>query len=212
MERHRFAVVSLTLALVLGFPLPAQGQEVYLGARGGISVTDYSLPYLGEDLRSGLVAGAFLAIPAGDHLSLQPEISWVRKGAKWFKEGWGPLRADLDYAVVSALARLSLPLGSTFSLDLQVGPWAGMLGACGTDPVSEQHDCEFVFGADDHKSIDFGWTIGMGAALRTGAWITQLDVRSARGVSKVLKHRPNDNPTTRSLQFSIGVGRRISGG
>ena len=205
------APLFVTLALTLVQPPPVEGQGIYLGARGGISVTDYSLPNLSEDWRSGVVAGAFLAIPLGAYSSLQPELSWVRKGAAWFREDLGPTRAELDYAAAAVLVRVSLPVGRGFSLSVLAGPWAGILSKCGTAD-DESGDCESTFGSDEHRTTDFGWDVGLGAVLQRGALVAQLDFRQARGVSQILKDRAEDNPKTESTQLSVAFGYRISGG
>jgi hypothetical protein len=202
----------VALAFTVGQPPPVEGQDLYLGVRGGISVIDYSLPYLSEDWRSGVVAGAFLAIPLRSHVSLQPEVAWVLKGATWFREGIGPTRGELDYTAFTVLARLSLPLGG-FSLSVLGGPWVGILSRCGTDDSRDvSSDCDSIFGIDEHRTADFGWDVGVGAAVQTGPFLVQLDLRRSRGVSKLLKDRPMDNPTTKSTQLSLGFGYRISGG
>ncbi len=206
--------VALFFALgsTLAQPPVVEGQGVYLGVRGGISVTDYSLPYLSEDWRSGIVVGAFSAVPLGARVSLQPELSWVRKGADWFREDIGPTRADLDYAAASVLARLSLPLGGGFSPSVLGGPWVGILSKCGTgDSRGDLNDCELVFGNEEHRTIDVGWDVGVGIAFHSGPLVTQLALRRSRGVSRILRGRADDNPTTQSTQLSLALGYRISG-
>ncbi len=208
--RPRTRTLFVALALSLAQPQPVESQGVYLGARGGISVTDYSFPHLSEDWRSGVVAGAFLAIPVRPQVSLQPELSWVRKGADWFSEGRGPTRAELDYAAATTLVRLSLPLRN-FSVSVLGGPWVGILARCGTDG-DEAGDCDSVFGSDQHRNTDFGYDVGLGAAFHTGSLVVQLEFRRSRGVSRLLKDRARDNPTTESTQLSLALGYRVWGG
>jgi len=204
--------LCLALAFALAWSAPAQGQELYLGARGGISVTDFSLPYLSEDWRSGMVAGAFLAIPVGSRFSVQPEISWVRKGAEWFRELSGPTHADLDYIEASALARLSLPVGGGFSLDVLGGPWVGLLSKCGTEYPNGPQECDAIFGDEDHRNFDVGWSAGLGVSLKLGPWISLFDLRWSQGAVGIIKDRPMDIPSTESTQLSLGVGYLVSGG
>lgn len=209
---HRSPILLL-LALALGQPASVEAQATHLGARGGISVTDYSFPSLSEDWRSGVVAGAFLAVPVRPHVSLQPELSWVRKGATWFREGIGPTRGELDYVSAAMLARLSVPIAGPLSVSALGGPWLGILATCGTDDSRDAlGDCESIFGADEHRSIDAGWDLGLGAAFQTGPLLVQLDVRRSRGLFGLLKDRPDDNPTTKSTQMTLAFGYRVSPG
>lgn len=208
MKARRTVPLLIAFGVVLLTPPPARGQGAYLGARVGISVTDYSLPYLSEDWQSGMVAGAFAAFPLRDHVSLEPEVSWVRKGADWFREGIGPTRAELDYLATGVLARLSLPLVRGLSLSVHGGPWVGILAKCGTT-TGESTDCDSLFRDDDHRSLDVGWDLGAGAAVQAGRVLTRLDVRRSRGLTRLLEDRPRDNPTTESTQLTVGVGYRV---
>ncbi|MEQ8330369.1 MAG: porin family protein [Longimicrobiales bacterium] len=197
---------ALTLALLP--PTATRAQGTYVGVRGGIGMTDYSLPNLSEDWRSGIVAGAFLAVPFGAHVSVQPEVSWVRKGADWFRDGLGPTRAELDYVGAAAPARISLPIVGGFSVSVLGGPWAGVLARCGTS-TGDTPDCDALFRTEEHRSLDIGWDLGLGAALTTGPVRTHLDIRRSRGVTRLLKDRARDNPTTESTQLTVAIGYRI---
>lgn len=206
---NRTIIITILLAITLATPGAIRGQDAYLGVRGGISVVDYSLPNLTEDWRSGGVAGAFLSLPVHGPLSFQGELSWVQKGAEWFKDGWGPTRALLDYGEAAALIRLSIPLGSTLSVSGLGGPWAAYLLSCSGDAPPGAGECGVVFGEDEYRRIDLGWTVGLGLGLGVGQWRSTLELRWSRGLEGILEDRSMDNPRTRSTQLTLGLGRRL---
>lgn len=203
--------LSTLFPVACGLLSPIHGQDTYLGARGGLSVVDYSLPNLSEDWRSGGVAGAFLILPVSDALSFQGEVSWVEKGATWFKEEWGPTRGLLDYAEAAALLRLSLPLGSALSVNGVGGPWAARLLDCSGDAPPGTNDCDTLFEGDVYRRTDYGWTLGVGLGLEMESWLATLDLRWSRGVVGVFEGRDTDNPQTRSTQLTLGLGRKLGG-
>ncbi len=198
------------LAVSSSAPGPIRGQDAYLGIRGGLSIVDYSLPNLSEDWRSGGVAGAFLTLPVLGSFSVQGEVNWVEKGAEWFKEEWGPTRGLLGYTEAAILARYSFPLvGSTLSLNGVGGPWVARLLSCSGDAPPDAADCEAVFGNQDFRRMDYGWTLGVGMGLEFGAWLSSLELRWSRGGRGVLAGREVDNPRTRSTQLTLGIARNL---
>jgi len=121
--------VTLTLGclawLVMGSSLAiAQesgtgGSGVRLGVEGGINLANLNGANVNDEVgsRLGFVGGAFLGLPLGPTLSLQPEILYSQKGGKY---NGSPYQLDywevpilLDVTLVGPLAIL---LGPSFSL------------------------------------------------------------------------------------------------
>jgi len=104
-------VLSGLIVLVFASgPSVAVAQDVAYGVKGGINLATVSFdPELPVDygLRLGIVAGAFVSLPLGSRLAVQPEALFSQKGAAVDADGVdATLR--LDYLEIPVLLKYSL--------------------------------------------------------------------------------------------------------
>lgn len=122
------------------------------------------------DSRTGVVAGAFLEIPAGPTFALRPEVLFTMKGDKEETDDL-TTTVEFDYIEVPFLAQLRLPTGPIRPL-IYGGPSVSMrLGSKttieGTDDLGEvsiEEDLD-----DQTKSVDFGLVAGAGVQIPFGS-------------------------------------------
>jgi hypothetical protein len=101
---------GLIVLAVASSPSVAVAQDVAYGVKGGLNLATVSFdPELPVDygLRLGIVAGAFVSLPLGSRLAVQPEALFSQKGAAVDDDGVdATLR--LDYVEIPVLLKYSL--------------------------------------------------------------------------------------------------------
>lgn len=88
----------------------SEGPSVGLGVEGGINLANLTGPNVNDVIASrlGFVGGAFLRLPLGSSLAIQPEILYAQKGGKFNGNAY-----QLDYVEIPILLDVTLigPLG-----------------------------------------------------------------------------------------------------
>lgn len=211
------------LALAAGFAGMAQNQELRtemsvqprFGLRGGASISmlelddDYSGTAYNMENKTTFHAGAFVNIPLGGMLRIQPEISYYGGGSKvrgnlvsnpLVTSGTGNYELDLHYIGLPVMFQLQTP-GGFF---VEAGPQGAFL-VKGQEEVTngaktDLKEKELV------KQLDFGAAGGIGYLSRIGLGI---NARYYHGLSNVFN---SDNSpegsgdreiSTRSLQIGL---------
>lgn len=212
-----FLVLSAVMALVAG-SAPA-GAAVF-GFKGGMSVATLrgSLPTDGlidDSARLGFGAGAWLAIPLGPRLSLQPELNYVQKGRSLgtievTDDAGNPIGTvdvteAVDYLEFPLLLRVSLPSNGLASPYLVVGPVAGVL-------VSQKLKVGGTFSAstasDLFKSTDLGAALGAGVELGDGPFRMTLETRYTLGLTTATKDIYSTDANNGAFMLTLGLGVR----
>lgn len=196
-------VVALGL-LVL--PAAAQAQ-VSGGVRAGINFADLSYdpnPPIDSKNLAGLVAGAFVTIPANGVVAFQPEVLYSMQGSKFSAEGM-TINTHLDYVQVPLLGRFRVASGSPIAV--LAGPSLGFRTRAkftGTDVPQEFAD-EFE---DQVERFDFGLVAGASADL--GRLV--LDGRYTWGLTNIAKDAgsgSSENGSAKNRVFSLSAGVRF---
>ena len=153
---------------------PATGQ-VTLGVTAGWSssmVRLTGLEILGEEPRKGIAAGISATLSLSQYLGLRLEGSYVQRGATWSDGKLGDVSALVDYAQLSALGRVSMPLvGSRISLHLLAGPAVAREMSCevkvdyALQPITLAGKCTDEETYNPTHAIDVGVVGGAGAQL-----------------------------------------------
>ena len=203
---------AVVIALVIGIvPVCAQ-PSLSLGFQGGINLANAKItPDLSTKTRTGFMGGAVLKIAFSDMFSVQPEVMYVQKGAKYSDvmniPGYGDVAFDatfmFDYIEVPVL--LKATFGSTgFRPFLYAGPNIGFkmsselkLEAMGQ---SETQDLK-----DETESIDFAVDFGAGAELKFAEMTTVFaTVRYSLGLTDIIKD-PDVTGKSNGIQIMVGA-------
>ncbi|MEX0968003.1 MAG: porin family protein [Bacteroidia bacterium] len=144
-----------TLALFLIVSVPAFSQ-VNLGAKGGLNLSNLSLNDFSQNMRPGFHAGLYFNIPVYGSGSIQPEVMYSMKGARFTSEGKN-INARLDY--------LDIPLLVIFDvsprLDFHFGPQFSYLAhvnyRCEDRETSETWELN---DQSNFSSVDIGLALG----------------------------------------------------
>ncbi len=171
MKRSLPGITVMALALALLAPTSAQA-GMALGVKGGLSLSQVQADPLNTDNRTGFVGGVYASFDVAPMLGIQPELLFVRKGAKLFSSdvSIGPIHIgevastlDVDYVEIPLLLRLSLPTPDPLGLRLLAGPVVSMKSS---EKLSVSGLVDFSQGTDVVKTTDFGFAVGGALAVR----------------------------------------------
>ncbi len=172
MNRKRVCLSLVRVALTA--LAPRARAEMTCGVKGGIGFSQMNADLFDTDSRNGFVGGVYGSLDLTPSLAVQPEVLYVRKGAKLFSTNvslggitFGRIGTtlDVDYVEVPVLLRLSAPPTGPVDLRLLGGPVASI-------KVREQLSTTGLIGVklgtDQIKTTDFGLAVGGAAAMRNG--------------------------------------------
>lgn len=195
MRRAASVLVVLGIALAVG-AAPAHGVGPLAGGvKGGLAMHKFT----GDDARgspdwrTAWAAGGFLTLGLGSSLALQPELLYVRKGAKFewtamdeFGEPIddGESHYKFDYLDLPVLVKYTLPTAGRVRPCVFAGPVASLKmsaryvsDAIGVlEPAVDEE-------VDEVKSLDFGLALGAGVAFPAGGRTLSVDVRYTAGLT-----------------------------
>lgn len=204
---------GLTLPALLLLLLSSAAQaQVSVGVRGGLSYSELVGAEINTDSKTGFMAGAYVGIQISGAWVVQPEVSYIQKGAK--VQGSDiitgePLSVttDIDYV------ELLLPVGIILAVEsesvqprLYAGPALGLALSCEVKPDTEEppSDCK-----DSIKSSDFGLVFGIGIELGSGPGAFLADLRYDYGIADINDTEDNITNKNRSIQLLIGYRRHF---
>jgi hypothetical protein len=200
---RRFAV---TAALMLLVSAPSMAQSVQGGIKGGISFTTLdglgevigNLPEVNVESRINYVAGVFVKVNLGTFFAFQPEVLYVRKGAKLAATGvfTESITYNLNYIDIPLLARVQTSRGT--GLYLLAGPSIGLnVTATVEDEAGETEDVK-----DGINTSDMGLVIGAGVEL---AHIL-VEGRYTQGLSNIIKDAEGEESVkNRAISLLFGI-------
>ncbi len=220
--RQSLAFAFVTALLVSGTvttPCDAQGTQfgVYLGSSLS-RFQENSTIIADEDLvsnkrRVALQIGLWMQRPLSSMLSVQPELHYVRKGAKFsFDDTSEDFSADitfgLNYIEVPVLLRLNLGSdGSAVRPFLLAGPAFGYNVNCTTKVEATgfdgSSDCDEE-GDIDLRTFDVGATIGGGFAFSAAGRSFTLGARLTQGLRTIASDA--EAPKNQNISVLLGIG------
>lgn len=189
MKRMLLAVLAV-LVLVPAFATGAHAGGAY-GLKGGIALSHVNADLFDTDNRTGFVGGGYLAFDLTPGVAFQPELLYVRKGAKLFSTDvtvggitFGSVGStlDVDYLELPLLLRFTMPTAGPVELRLLGGPVVAM-------KVDEKISTTGLIGvsldSDQAKSSDFGVAVGGAVAASTGSMRFVGEGRYTFGLSNI---------------------------
>jgi hypothetical protein len=195
-------IVAVVLTLVLG--TPAAAQSVQGGIKGGVSFNTLDglskavteLSGVDVDQRTNWVLGGFVKFNMGSFFAIQPEVLYVRKGAKAAATGLltESVKFNLDYIDIPVLLRVQTGKSSGFYV--VGGPSFGINITAETETDSGTEDI-----SDDINGNDTGIVVGAGFDL---AHIL-IEGRYTQSLSSILKDDNDPSIKNRTVSVLFGV-------
>ncbi|MDQ6613047.1 MAG: PorT family protein [Gemmatimonadota bacterium] len=193
------AIVAVALISASSSALQAQRFGITAGAT-------FSSVKTSDDLnlsnRTGSTFGITLQIPAGQTFTLQPELLFINKGAK-FNSDAGNGNFKLDYVEIPLLLRYDFSRG-VIGPHIYAGPSAGFSVGCTvsgtlTSGATTTRDCSS--NNFKPKSLDYGITAGAGVDFNLGGIAATGGVRYGIGLADIR----SDNSATFRNRVHNGV-------
>ena len=219
----RRATTLLAMACLAGLaPTVASGQEITLGIKGGLNVSNLSVdapedPDFAFDSQTDFLFGAFAQFGIGSKFAIQPEVFYSQNGAKT-KNDDPSIKLNLNYIRVPVLlvARLSSRESPMYPI-LYAGPQVAFETRCQVtgeeDGVSVTFDCDSpeLDDALQTKTTDFGLVFGGGLEILYSRLTVQLDARYNLGLTNLNDSEDADEVSVKSRgwSFMLGLGMPI---
>lgn len=208
-------IALFTMVLFVGSSVSAQGMPMSKGFKVGLSMAkvtgdDASMEAdgmtLDPDYRMGFAFGGFLGFNVSPMFTVQPEIMYVMKGAKYEYEG-DKLTWKFDYLEIPVALKYNFATNGNVKPNLYAGPVLSILMS-----AKEKFEAEGMDGEEDIKdylkSTDFGIFFGGGVTLQQGSTNIIFDVRYTLGMSDVPDTDEGEDVSIKNstLNFLVGVG------
>ncbi len=181
---------ACVLALIASIA-PAARADMAYGFKGGVSLSQVKADLFDTDNRTGFVGGVYGVFDLTPNIAIQPELLFVRKGAKLFSTDvtiggitFGSVGStlDVDYVEIPVLLSVSGSNASPVDLRLLAGPVLAL-------KVNEQITTIGLIGysldSDQVKTSDFGIAVGGAAALQNGSMKVVGEGRYTLGLSNI---------------------------
>jgi len=147
--------IFLILILTLAFAVAANAEGTAFGIKAGVNFASIAGDDT-DDLNSltGFVGGGFVDIPMSPTLSIQPEVFYSQKGAKYEELGTD-VSIKLDYIDIPVLLKFTMA-GESARPYFLFGPSIGFSASSKVSANGQSMDLDGV------ASTDFGLVFGIG--------------------------------------------------
>lgn len=220
----RAFVVAVGLILILALAVSAQetaAKKMSFGLKGGISLGNLT----GDSIKSfydgatkktrfGIAGGVSLGYAMAKNFTIQPELLYVQKGAK-FESGSAKSTLKTDVLELPVLLKFTPEMkGSKVMPTIFAGPFISMkmTGKIKNEGFADPAENVELDIKDSLKSTDFGVTFGGGFGYKMSSGELFFDVRYDLGLTKVVKKEAFDNADfdTKTSAFLAFVGYKFN--
>ena len=216
----RYLLALLTIACLVALtPADAGAQEITVGGKGGLNISNLSVddPDFGFDSQTDFLVGGFVQFGLGEFFAVQPEVFYSQRGAKAQNED-PAIKLNLNYIEVPLLlmARLTSREAPLYPF-LYAGPQVSFETRCQVtgelDGVSASFDCDApeLDGGLETAKTDFGLVFGGGLEILYSRLTIQLDARYRLGLTNLnaAEDASEVSVKSRGWSFMLGVGAPI---
>lgn len=214
--------LGITVALlVAALILPPAHAKVRISAGGqfglNVSTLTSDAPNFdqGKKSRNGIMFGGLINFGFSDYISLQPEVRYSMKGARFdydAQDQYGNVVAvketdKIDYMEIPVYFKFSIPTGTLFTPDFFFGPVMGI-------KLSGKYEVKWAGGSEkgtieNLKSLDFGLGFGAGGRFAAGPGDAFLNILYNLGLSNLDDSGGQYSIKNRCLTFAAGYAFRF---
>jgi hypothetical protein len=206
--------LAFTIVLFISMLTSLKAQDIYYGPKVGANLTHFF--YSGEDadylkdmskLKLASHFGVFAEIVFDDFFSVQPELLYSVKGARY------RISDDDDFKSSYVLKYLSLPVVAKYyvtkEISLEAGPQVAYLLSAKNIETSDDlssnlgEEAASIDIKNQMQSIDFGATAGVGYLTKTGFYIS---ARYTFGILNAHKSLADENTIMHNGAVQVSFG------
>jgi len=190
---------------VPGATAPAAAQELALKA--GVAISQFQTEGLERfgDSYASTAFGVHYRMPVGP-IAFQPELYMVSRGARG-PDASGEERLKLDYLEIPLLLVVPVRVG-TLEPYAFGGPYIGLETRCRyafeEGGLSTNLGCESTSDLFDRRALDYGFTVGAGAAHKLGSGRLMLEARHTQGLRDIYDGADDAEIRNRSVLILLG--------
>jgi hypothetical protein len=200
------------LGLLLGPVLLYSQTPINLGFQGGINLANAKItPDISTSTRTGFMGGAVLEVEFSDIFSVQPEVLYIQKGAKYSDVMPVPSVGDVPFDATFKFDYIEIPVllkatfgSSSFRPFVFAGPNVGfkMKSELEIEAMGQAATQDLK---DETESIDFAIDFGAGGEFKIAKVTTVFaSVRYSLGLTDVIKD-PDASAKTTGIQIMVGA-------
>lgn len=190
---------------------PAAAQELAL--KGGAAISSFDvigdLPFVDSYLSTSF--GAHYRLGFGP-IAIQPELYMISRGARFTADG-DEERIKLDYIELPLLLVLPVRV-ATLEPYAFAGPYVGLETRCRYSfeerGLKTNLGCESAVEVFERRALDYGFTVGGGAAHPLGAGRIMLEARHTRGLRDIYDGPDDVEVRNRSFVVMLGYTLQLS--
>lgn len=151
------------IAPLLIFTHQLCAQELKLGAKGGLNVSNFGGDLTNVESRAGFHVGGYGNLEFMERVSFQAELLYSLQGMKIEDRD---IKANLSYLNIPILAQINLPeISDGFSA--YAGPQFGFLLSANQKGTFNGNDIDFDT-KENYKGVDVSWVFGAGYEMDSG--------------------------------------------
>lgn len=200
-------LLSVAAVLVLVAPADAQiGTEI--GGKAGVTFSTVDDPDFDAETLVAFGVGAYVRFALAQAFSIQPELLFMRKGAKQEFDVFDA-EIKLDYIEVPVLARYDISTEGNLSPYLFAGPTFAFEVGCTVSDDEGDFDCDDEEDFET-ESFDIGATAGVGVGFAAGRGTFFIEGRYTFGFTDILASEEFESKN-RSGAVMIGYGVPVGG-
>jgi len=230
MKKNLLGVAVLAAGFLFAQP-DANAQSISVGPKVGLNFstvgyTDGDKKLIDESNEdkttlTGLHFGVAANIGVNDMFSIQPELLYSQKGAKWEDSG-NELSTTTNYLEIPVLAKFTFG-SDDLKFFVNAGPYVGYMVSGKHKMVWDDEDIstdiEFDypdqndFFPDENRvkpnRLDLGLALGAGVGVQAGPGTFNIEARYGLGLTDIStyeKERPNEYPKSSNRNFGFSVG------
>lgn len=197
---------------MLFFAAPATAQmTTEIAAKAGVSFSKLDVEDADFDNLTAFVGGGHIRFDLGS-FSVQPEVLFVRKGAKESDED-GEFKIKIDYVEIPVLLRYDVMTAGGVAPFFYAGPAVAFEIACNLSQENGQSveaDCDEVDEFPERKSLDVGILGGAGVAFAAGPGNLFVEGRYNFGLTNISDSELDDEAKNRSASVMVGYAVSLS--
>lgn len=205
----RVLLTILTLSFGLSFAVaqPDFKRELNIGLSQGAVISRMVFdPYVSQKLYQGYNGGLIIRYISEPLLGLQLEFNYMQRGWKEETRTLGIYRRDQEILAVPLMTHLYFGRKTRMRFQVVLGPYAAyLLNDVETIRVPDINEYNDYYGKAAARKVEFGYSGGIAAALRTRAGIFELDLRYNHCLTNLFKPGDEEFIYLGSRPHSLGV-------